>query len=805
MSAGRRKAGAPAALAHPLERAGARSGRAQRAQRITRRVGYRGMCDLTKLRQQEQEERSRKLPERSPDRGPEAAPEQQPKASPVFHVHGDSPERQSDAVLRPHSGSGDKPHTGAAAATGKLDRVGNHANKPARTDAAAASGNGAPKRSANAVAAAAHHAVRDAKSQGGSSGQAGKKARHDSRSNRPRDPLLAASLLARHIPAANSAAQIRQWFSQFGEVTAVMLTAGQGNEDEVQALVTFASEEECDQARARCAQSITELRQQQKKQPVKAVAAANAVADIDMARIIRQAVTHMHDCGIDTDPWPIQHASAHNRGGMTAASAQMHRHRKRKQSDSRPWTEQETARLLEAAYRTRATNWPKIARYVGGRSEEACQLQFGAVLREDPQRVEAAALMSSPYVDASQDEEEASVTAPKRVKLVVGSKPSNKSPPTQQTKSLPTQQTKSAPTQQTSPPADVPWTPKEDATLAQLVRSQVSRAHALKLTKDDWTEIAAQLNTALQTGAQRLSTHEVDRLSGANISVGSEAGCCVLAAGRSNKDCFTRWLRHVRPAMVKAAEHLRAKKAAEAAEAQAAAADVAAAAAAAAVVAESKQIAQPQAPIQTAQDLSAQTVQSNESVEAASARGDIQQLHRSPTVPTDENPPAPIGGPQKSTTDVGGQPAHMKLKTVPVSKPPMVRPVNAPNSKQTLASAPGPANHAINSSAHTPVPGQTKDGFCFEMKMRREHAELCSRLPTNVLDITHETLTEMFSGSEMSRMCGYSNEYVLACLRQSAVLRRHADVRCAFVLCRWKRSKHLVAERLLRLLHGTSQ
>ena len=726
------------------------------------------MCDLTKLQQQEQAERSRKLPERSPDRGPETAPEQQPKASPVFHVHGDSPERQSGAVPGPHSGSDGKPQAEAAAAT--EDRVGNRPNKSARTDAVA---NGAPKRSASAMAAAAHHASRDAKSHGGSSGQTGKKARHDSRSNRPRDPLLAASLVARHIPAANSAAQIRQWFSQFGEVTAVMLTAGHGNEDEVQALVTFASEEECDQARTRCAQSITELRQQQqKKQPVKAAAAAaaaNAVADIDMARIIRQAVTHMHECGIDTDPWPMQHATAQYRGGRTAASAQMHHHRKRKQHDNEPWTEQETARLLEAAYRTRANNWPKIARYVGGRSEEACQLQFAAVLREDPHRVEAAALMCSPYVDASQDEEEALV-APKRVKLVVGSKPSNKSPPTQQTlslatqqtksaptqqtKSAPTQQTKSAPTQQASPSADVPWNPKEDATLAQLVRSQVSRAHALKLTKDDWTEIAAQLNAALQTGAQRLLPHEVDRLSVANISVGSDAGRCVLAAGRSNKDCFTRWLRHVRPAMVKAAEHLRAKKAEAAAAAAAAEAAAANVAAAAPVVAERTQTAHLQAPVQTAQDLTAQTVQVNESVQAACARRDIQQLHQGPTVPTDENPPVPIGGPLKSTTDVSGQSAHMKPKTVPVSKPAMVRPVNAPNSKQTLASA--AANHA--SSAHTPVPGQTKDGVCFEMKLRREHAELYSRLPTNVLDITHETLTEMFSGSEMSRMCGYSNE-----------------------------------------------
>ena len=68
-------------------------------------------------------------------------------------------------------------------------------------------------------------------------------------------------------------------------------------------------------------------------------------------------------------------------------------------------------------------------------------------------------------------------------------------------------------------------------TLRDKLSIPLSKLLALKLTKDDWTEIAAQLNTALQTGAQRLSTHEVDRLSGANISVGSEAGCCVLAAG----------------------------------------------------------------------------------------------------------------------------------------------------------------------------------------------------------------------------------------------------------------------------------
>ena len=66
---------------------------------------------------------------------------------------------------------------------------------------------------------------------------------------------------------------------------------------------------------------------------------------------------------------------------------------------------------------------------------------------------------------------------------------------------------------------------------------------------------------------------------------------CVLAAGRSNKDCYTRWLRYVRPAMLKAAEHLKAKKAAEAA----------ANAKAAAASEDSKPSAQTEAPLETVQ------------------------------------------------------------------------------------------------------------------------------------------------------------------------------------------------------------
>eukprot|EP01043_Picozoa_sp_COSAG02_P080892 COSAG02_NODE_19461_length_880_cov_1.722151_1_plen_293_part_11 len=293
-----------------------------------------------------------------------------------------------------------------------------------------------------------------------------------------------------------------------------MLTASQDNDDEVQALVTFASEEQCDQARARCVDNIADLRKQQqkKKKPAarKVPAAATAVADVDMAGIIRQAVAHMHECGISTDPWPIQPAAVPPRARMPA-SANMHRNRKRKQSDTEPWTEQETARLLEAAYRTRATNWPKIARYVGGRSEAACQLQLSAALRQDPHRVEAAALMTSSY---SQDESEFPAAAPKRVKLVVGSKQTAKASGNQPAAKVSGNQpaAKASGNQQTSPPAHVPWTPKEDATLAKLVRSQVSRKSALTLTKDDWTEIAVHLNTALQTGATRLLPHEVNGL-----------------------------------------------------------------------------------------------------------------------------------------------------------------------------------------------------------------------------------------------------------------------------------------------------
>ncbi len=189
--------------------------------------------------------------------------------------------------------------------------------------------------------------------------------------------------------------------------------------------------------------------------------------------------------------------------------------------------------------------------------------------------------------------------------------------------------------------------------------------------------------------------------------------------------------------MVKAAEHLRAKKAAEAAAAAAAATS----AGNAVPAVESTQVVPVQPSIKTVQAGSDQTARASNLTAAPAA----------PTSPRNGKPASPMTGAAglpKASADAEVQPAQiMQPNTIPVSKPPMVRPAAAPNPKQAMA--PSMAN---------PVGGQTKDGYRFELAMRREHSDLCSRLPANVLEITRETLTDLYSGSEIARLCGHTHE-----------------------------------------------
>ena len=529
------------------------------------------MCDLTRMPAAAPPTQRRPLASNSDiaDEGPRASPErddvlfeaQQPNPSPVFDKHADSPERteavttHADGSLAQVAATVSAPRAAdemPTASQSSCDAVhgrdaGAHAERapPAGDQAAAAPAaerdaavTGAPKRPAAALEASeprtaqatggdlgAHGGEgvgREVAAADGSGPTAGKKPRHGDGAAKhlqagraqPKSgdqQLLSTSLLARHIPAANSAAQVRQWFSQFGEVTAVMLICGQGNEDEVQALITFVSQDQCDQARSRCLEAIAALRHRNKQSPSPRKSgpppAATAAADVDMAGMIRQAVTHMHECGIDTHLWPMRRivppprASMASSGHSTDSGQEYYDDRKRKHSSdnkgvkvdlkSDPWTEQETARLLEAAHRNRRSNWPKIARYVGARSEDACRHRFSTVLRHDPQRVEAAALMMGSYVDSSEDDDEdgASTTSHKRVKLVVGSKPSRKS----------------RGSGGVSPTEDIslPWSPKEDAELAKIVRARAGQAPQAAVA-NDWAEIAVHLNAAVRTGAHHL-------------------------------------------------------------------------------------------------------------------------------------------------------------------------------------------------------------------------------------------------------------------------------------------------------------
>jgi hypothetical protein len=216
--------------------------------------------------------------------------------------------------------------------------------------------------------------------------------------------------------------------------------------------------------------------------------------------------------------------------------------------------------------------------------------------------------------------------------------------------------------------------------------------------------------------------------------------------------------------MEKAAEHLRAKAAAAASAASASSTSSASAAGAGAAA----NPVVPNSPVKTVQARSGRTVRINKPMEAPGSRGEPQmrRVTNSPIQAATLTPTAEkIAELLKTKSDDAEQPPKKqaaKGKTVPVTKPAKVQPAKAPNTKQTAkvaGSASGTGRDAAKpAAANAPAPGQTKEGLSFEKKMRRANKELCRSMPQKIADLNQQTLCDIFSGPELSRLCGLDNE-----------------------------------------------
>ena len=132
------------------------------------------------------------------------------------------------------------------------------------------------------------------------------------------------------------------------------------------------------------------------------------------AAAIRQLVQHLNERGIDSGRSPEQalsHSPLPPPPPPSAVAIQMSRRRDLVQNRCtgsaggaactrvEAWSDGETARLLEAAHYFQYRQWNKIAECVGSRSEDACRHRYFTVLKTDPDRVEAAALMQQFLLD----------------------------------------------------------------------------------------------------------------------------------------------------------------------------------------------------------------------------------------------------------------------------------------------------------------------------------------------------------------------------------------------------------------------
>jgi hypothetical protein len=93
------------------------------------------------------------------------------------------------------------------------------------------------------------------------------------------------------------------------------------------------------------------------------------------SRIVQHAERHMRACGINISNSEAAHSDMSSNG--TAGSADNHKKCNAVASNAvasesstlSPWTERETANLLEAVIRMNGRQWSKIAALVGNRSE----------------------------------------------------------------------------------------------------------------------------------------------------------------------------------------------------------------------------------------------------------------------------------------------------------------------------------------------------------------------------------------------------------------------------------------------------
>jgi hypothetical protein len=307
--------------------------------------------------------------------------------------------------------------------------------------------------------------------------------------------FLQASMIARHVPAVNSAAQLKEWFAQFGAVMGLTVICRDGFADEVDVMVTFASPQDCTNAQQQCVESIAALRARKQRPSPKAIKGGSGFADgveaAGTANALKCVVQHMRDCSNTSRKRPAGSSVAAKEGSVKDADSTDAAKRRKGESPraTEAWTDSETARLLEAVNFFQRKQWPKIAACVGSRSEDACRHRYCNVLKADPHRVEAAGLMilcgdGQPHKSVKRAHTAEKQPAPKRIKLTCGMSSSST--------------TKTVPSSPSPTPADdkpTPWGPKEDALLSKIVLRRARDQLA-----NDWKVTAKQLNDAMGTG-----------------------------------------------------------------------------------------------------------------------------------------------------------------------------------------------------------------------------------------------------------------------------------------------------------------
>eukprot|EP01052_Picozoa_sp_SAG31_P016885 SAG31_NODE_1135_length_9735_cov_4.098900_3_plen_616_part_00 len=98
----------------------------------------------------------------------------------------------------------------------------------------------------------------------------------------------------------------------------------------------------------------------------------------NVAQIIRKAELHMRLCGI-----PVPHTAGSHSDSEACTETEV----------AKPWSDHETARLVEAAVKFNCQQWNEIAKVTDKRSETACRLHYNTICVLEPDKIEMARLM----------------------------------------------------------------------------------------------------------------------------------------------------------------------------------------------------------------------------------------------------------------------------------------------------------------------------------------------------------------------------------------------------------------------------